>query len=52
MAAKLQDLGRNAWFYELDTGGHSYGNTHREQASSMALGFAFLRDNIGWRDAH
>jgi prolyl oligopeptidase len=52
MAAKLQDLGRNAWFYELDTGGHSYGKTNRERAFFVALGYAFLRDGIGWREKH
>jgi prolyl oligopeptidase len=51
MAAKLQDLGRDAWFYELDTGGHSYGKTNRERAAFMALGYTFLRDSIGWRNA-
>jgi prolyl oligopeptidase len=50
MAAKLQELGRRAWFYELDTGGHSYGKTNRERAFFVALGYAFLRDGIGWRD--
>jgi prolyl oligopeptidase len=48
MAAKLEDMGRNAWFYELDTGGHSYGKTNRERAHFVALGYAFLRESIGW----
>ena len=48
MAAKLQDMGRKAWFYELDTGGHSYGKTNRERAHFTALGYAFLRQGIGW----
>ncbi len=48
MAAKLQDMGRDAWFYELDTGGHSYGKTNRERAHFVALGYSFLRRAIGW----
>eukprot|EP01037_Dinobryon_pediforme_P006653 gene6653-6723_t len=49
MAHKLEEMGRNAWFYELDTGGHSYGKTNRERAHFVALGYAFLRDSIGWK---
>ncbi len=48
MAHKMQALGHNAWFYELDTGGHSYGKTNRERAHFTALGYAFLRRSIGW----
>ena len=48
MAAKLQAMGYQAWFYELATGGHSYGKDYREQARFMSLGFAFLRRSIGW----
>ena len=48
MAHKLGEMGRNAWFYELDTGGHSYGKTNRERAHFVALGYVFLRDSIGW----
>ncbi len=48
MAAKLEEMGRKAWFYELDTGGHSYGKTNRERAHFVALGYAFLRAGIGW----
>lgn len=48
MAAKLQAMGQNAWFFELDAGGHSYGKTNRERAYFTALGYAFLRDAIGW----
>ncbi len=52
MAAKLAELGRDAWFYELDTGGHSYGKTNRERAHFTALGYAFLRHAISWTDQH
>lgn len=48
MAEKLQQLSHDAWFYELDAGGHSYGKTNRERAHFTALGYAFLRRNIGW----
>ena len=48
MAHKMQELGQRAWFYELDTGGHSYGKTNRERAHFTALGYAFLRRSIGW----
>jgi prolyl oligopeptidase len=52
MAAKLADMRRDAWFYELDTGGHSYGKTNRERAHFTALGYAFLRQAIGWTHQH
>ena len=29
-------------------GGHAYGKDHAEQAHLMALGYAFLRNAIGW----
>jgi len=49
MAAKLQAMGyREAWFYEPPAGGHGYGKDNRERAHFMALGYAFLRKNIGW----
>lgn len=48
MAAKLQALGYRAFFYELDAGGHSYANEHKESATLTALGYAFLRKNICW----
>jgi prolyl oligopeptidase len=49
MAAKLQAMGyRQAWFYEPPAGGHGYGKDNRERAHFMALGYAFLRRNIGW----
>jgi prolyl oligopeptidase len=48
MAAKLQTMGYEAHFYESATGGHGYGKDHGEQATFMALGFAFLRRAIGW----
>ncbi len=51
MAAKLQAMGYEAWFYEPAAGGHGYGKDNRERATFTALGFAFLKDRIGWLDA-
>jgi prolyl oligopeptidase len=48
MAAKLQTLGYEAYFYEPAAGGHGYGKDNQERAAFMALGFSFLRDGIGW----
>jgi prolyl oligopeptidase len=48
MAAKLQAMGYEAHFYELATGGHSYGKTHNDMAAFISLGYAFLRRAIGW----
>jgi prolyl oligopeptidase len=49
MAAKLQAMGCEAYFYELATGGHSYGKDHDDMAAFISLGYAFLRRTIGWR---
>jgi len=48
MAAKLQAMGYEAHFYELATGGHSYGKNHEDIAAFISLGYAFLRRAIGW----
>ena len=48
MAAKLQAMGYEAWFYEPAAGGHGYGKDNRERAAFTALGYAFLRRRIGW----
>jgi len=48
MAAKLQAMGYEAWFYEPAAGGHGYGKDNKERAAFTALGFTFLRDKIGW----
>jgi prolyl oligopeptidase len=48
MTAKLQAMGYEAHFYELATGGHSYGKTHDDMAAFISLGYAFLRRAIGW----
>ena len=48
MAAKLQAMGYEAHFYELATGGHSYGKDHDDMAAFMSLGYAFLRRAVGW----
>ncbi len=48
MAAKLQALGYDAWFFENSAGGHGYGKDSRQIASFAALGNAFLRRSIGW----
>lgn len=51
MAAKLQELGYEAWFYEPPAGGHGYGKDNAEVATFSALGIAFLRRSIGWETA-
>jgi prolyl oligopeptidase len=48
MAAKLQALGYQAYFYEPAAGGHGYGKDNKERASFTALGYNFLRHAIGW----
>jgi prolyl oligopeptidase len=48
MAAKLQALGYEAYFYEPAAGGHGSGKDNKERAAFTALGYAFLRDKIGW----
>ncbi len=48
MAAKLQAMGHEAWFYEPEAGGHGYGKDNSERAAFTALGFRFLRKSIGW----
>ena len=50
MAAKLQAMGYEAYFYEPAAGGHGYGKDNKERAGFTALGFAFLKDKIGWAD--
>lgn len=50
MAAKLQAMGYEAWFYEPAAGGHGYGKDNKERAGFEVLGFQFLKDKIGWRD--
>jgi prolyl oligopeptidase len=50
MAAKLQAMGYEAYFYELAAGGHGYGKNNKERAGFTALGFTFLKDKIGWSD--
>jgi prolyl oligopeptidase len=49
MTAKLKSMGYPAWFYELAAGGHGYGKDNKERAAFTALGYAFLRDAIGWK---
>jgi len=51
MAAKLQALGYEAYFYEPPAGGHGYGKDNKERAAFTALGFAFLRREMGWSAA-
>lgn len=51
MAAKLQAMGYEAWFYEPAAGGHGFGNSNKDRATFVALGLNFLRDKIGWSDA-
>jgi prolyl oligopeptidase len=52
MTAKLKAMGyRDVWFYEPAAGGHGYGKDNKERAAFTALGYAFLRDAIGWSPA-
>lgn len=48
MVAKLQGMGIESWLYEPPAGGHGYGKDNSERATFMALGYAFLREKIGW----
>lgn len=48
MAAKLQAMGYEAYFYEAATGGHGYGADNFQRAQFIALGYTFLRERIGW----
>jgi prolyl oligopeptidase len=48
MAAKLQAMGYEAYFYEPAAGGHGYGKDNKQRASFTALGYNFLRCAIGW----
>jgi prolyl oligopeptidase len=48
MAAKLQAMGYEAYFYEPAAGGHGYGKDNVERAAFTALGYNFLRRAIGW----
>ncbi len=48
MVAKLKAMGHEAWLYEPPAGGHGYGKDNAERATFTALGYAFLRDKIGW----
>jgi prolyl oligopeptidase len=50
MTAKLQAMGYEAYFYEPAAGGHGYGKDNKERAAFTALGYAFLKDKIGWAD--
>ncbi|MGH6814323.1 MAG: prolyl oligopeptidase family serine peptidase [Hyphomicrobiaceae bacterium] len=50
MAAKLQAMGYEAYFYEPPAGGHGYGKNNAERAAFTALGYTFLREKIGWAD--
>jgi hypothetical protein len=47
MAAKLQAMGYEAWFYEPAAGGHGYGKDNAERAAFTALGYNFLHRSIG-----
>src|SRR5690242_7828702 len=48
MAAKLQAMGYEAYFYEPAAGGHGYGKDNKEHAAFTALGYHFLREAIRW----
>ncbi len=51
MTAKLQAMGYEAHLYEQPTGGHGAEKDNSERAAFVAIGLAFLREKIGWRDA-
>jgi prolyl oligopeptidase len=51
MAAKLQAMGYEAYFYEPTAGGHGYGTNNSQIASFTALGYTFLREKIGFLDS-
>jgi prolyl oligopeptidase len=48
MAARLQAVGADAWFYEAGSGGHNYGARTSDVAAISALGATFLRKSINW----
>lgn len=48
MAAKLQAMGYEAYFYEPAASGHGYGKDNRERASFIVFGYNSLRRAIGW----
>jgi prolyl oligopeptidase len=48
MAAKLQAMDYEAYFFEPATGGHGAGKDNSERAALEALGCTFLRRAIGW----
>jgi prolyl oligopeptidase len=50
MTAKLQAMGYEAYLYEPAAGGHGYGKDNSERAAFQVLGFAFLKNKIGWED--
>jgi prolyl oligopeptidase len=50
MTAKLQAMGYEAYLYEPAAGGHGYGKDNRERAAFTALGYAYLKNKIGWSD--
>ena len=48
MTAMLQSFNREAWFFELEAGGHGFGKSSRERARFRALMYAFMRRSINW----
>lgn len=52
MAAKLRAMGHGeAYFFEPESGGHSYGANNAQAAAFLALEFRFLRHAIAWEPA-
>ncbi len=51
MAAKLRALGHDAALYEAAGGGHGMGRDNAEAARTAALGYAFLREAIGFGES-
>jgi prolyl oligopeptidase len=49
MTAKLRAMGYDqVYFYEPAAGGHGYGKDNKERAAFSALGYTFLKQQIGW----
>jgi prolyl oligopeptidase len=47
MAARLQELGHDAWLYENIEGGHGGAADNKQRADMLALEFAFLWQELG-----
>ena len=50
MAAKLQAMGYEAWFYEPAAGGPGDGQGNKARAGVAVVGVRLLKEKIGWKD--